>query len=73
MRRFVVLITLSLGFIAPLAVSVAEAADTQVFEAWSRNTDCRGKRAKKPQGEPKKKGKDGKDGKDGKKPYGFEL
>jgi hypothetical protein len=76
MRRLVVLLTLSLGFIAPLAVSVAEAADAQVSRAWSRNTDCRGKRAKKPQGEPKKKdrdGKDGKTGKDGKKPYGFEL
>jgi hypothetical protein len=86
MRRLVVLLTLSLGFIAPLAVSVAEAADAQVLGAWSRNTDCRRKRAaKKPQGEAKKKGKGGKggkggkdgktgkDGKDGKKPYGFEL
>jgi hypothetical protein len=75
MRRLVVLLTLSLGFIAPLAVSVAEAANAQAFEASSHNTDCRRKRAaKKPQGEPnKKKDKDGKDGKDGKKPYGFEL
>jgi hypothetical protein len=77
MRRLVVLLTLSLGFIAPLAVSVAEAADAQALEASSHSTDCRRKRAaKKPQGEPKKKdrdGKDGKNGKDGKKPYGFEL
>jgi hypothetical protein len=71
MRRLVVLLTLSLGFIAPLAVSVAEAADAQTPGASSRSTDCRRKRAaKKPQGEPKKKDKDGKDGK---KPYGFEL
>jgi hypothetical protein len=68
MRRLVVLLTLSLGLIAPLAVSVAEAA-----AASPRNTDCRSKRAKKAQDEPKKKDKGGKDGKDGKKPYGFEL
>jgi hypothetical protein len=76
MRRLVVLLTLSLGFIAPLAVPLAEAADAQAPGASSRSTDCRRKRAKKPQGEPKKKdrdGKDGKDGKAGKKPYGFEL
>jgi hypothetical protein len=70
MRRLVVLLTLSLAFIAPLAVPLAEAADAQAAGASSRSTDCRHKRAaKKPQGEPKKKDKD----KDGKKPYGFEL
>jgi hypothetical protein len=71
MRRLVVFLTLSLGFTAPLAVSVAEAADAQSVRASTCSTDCRRQRAKKPQGEPKKKDKD-KD-KDGKKPYGFEL
>lgn len=65
MRRLVVLLTLSVGFIAPLAVSVAQAEDAATARA-SHGTDCRGKRAKKQQSEPKKKDKD-------KKQYGFEL
>jgi len=64
MRRLVVLLTLSVGFLAPLAVSVAEAASPETVQATSQSSACRRKRAKKPQGESKKKDK---------KPYGFEL
>jgi hypothetical protein len=80
MRRIVVLLTLAISFLAPLAISVAEAAEAGTLLAPAHGTDCKSRRAKKQgQGEaskPKKKGKDGKggkDGKDGKKPYGFEL
>ena len=69
MRRIVVLLTLALSFLAPLAISVAEAAQAGTVHASTSGTDCRRRRAKKPQDESKPKKKD----KDGKKPYGFEL
>jgi Ni/Co efflux regulator RcnB len=69
MRRTVVLLTLALAFLAPLATSVAEAAEAGTVQAPSRSTLCRRHRAKKQQSESKPKKKD----KDGKKPYGFEL
>jgi hypothetical protein len=69
MRRIVVLLTLALSFLAPLAISVAEAAEAGTVLSPAHGTDCKRKRAKKPQGESKPKKKD----KDGKKPYGFEL
>jgi Ni/Co efflux regulator RcnB len=69
MRRIVVLLTLALSFLAPLAISVAEAAEAGTVQASSHGTDCRRRRAKKQQDESKPKKKD----KDGKKPYGFEL
>jgi Ni/Co efflux regulator RcnB len=67
MRRIVVLLTLSLSFLAPLVISAAEAAETGTVQA--QNTDCRRRRAKKEKSESKPKKKD----KEGKKPYGFEL
>jgi Ni/Co efflux regulator RcnB len=73
MRRIVVLLTLALSFLAPLAISVAQAAEAGAVQATSHGTDCKRKRAKKQgqgQGDaskPKKKDKEGK------KPYGFEL
>jgi hypothetical protein len=70
MRRLGVLLALALSFLAPLAISVAEAAEAGTVQAPSRgNTDCRRRRAKKPQDESKPKKKD----KEAKKPYGFEL
>jgi hypothetical protein len=69
MRPTVVLLTLALSFLAPLAISVAEAAEAGTIQAPAHGTDCRRRRAKKPQDEGKSKKKD----KDGKKPYGFEL
>lgn len=71
MRRLVVLLALALSFLAPLAISVAEAAEAGTVQAPSHGTDCRRRRAKKPQDDSKSKKKD-KD-KDSKKPYGFEL
>ena len=73
MRRTAVLLTLSLSFLAPFAVSVAEAAEPGTVQAPARATDCRGKRAKKQSNEGKNEGKTKKKDKDGKKPYGFEL
>ncbi len=71
MRRIVVLLTLAISFLAPLAISIAEAAEAGTVQAPAHGTDCRRRRAKKQgQGDdskPKKKDKDGK------KPYGFEL
>ncbi len=70
MRRIEVLLALALSFLAPLAISVAEAAEAGTVQVSSHGTtDCRRKRAKKQQDESKPKKKD----KDGKKPYGFEL
>jgi hypothetical protein len=69
MRPTVVLLTLALSFLAPLAISVTEAAEAGTIQAPAHGTDCRRKRAKKSQDESKSKKKD----KDGKKPYGFEL
>jgi hypothetical protein len=69
MRRTVVLLTLAISFLAPLAISVAQAAEAGTVQAPAHGTDCRRRRAKKPQDDSKSKKKD----KDGKKPYGFEL
>ncbi len=69
MRRIVVLLTLVLSFLVPLAISVAEAAEAGTVQTSSHGTDCRRKRAKKQNDGSKPKKKD----KDGKKPYGFEL
>lgn len=66
MRRIVIILTLALSFIAPLATSIAVAAEPSNVHA---QTVCKGRRAKKQsEAKPKKKDKD----KD-KKPYGFEL
>jgi Ni/Co efflux regulator RcnB len=73
MRRIVVLLTLAISFLAPLAISVTEAAEAGTVQAPTHGTDCKRRRAKKQgqgQGDdskPKKKDKEGK------KPYGFEL
>lgn len=69
MRRFAVLVTLALSFLAPLAIPVAQAAQPGTLGAASSDTSCRRRRAKK---QPSSEGKKKKD-KDGKKPYGFEL
>lgn len=69
MRRIVVLLTLAISFLAPLALSVAEAAEPGTVQAPVHGTDCKRRRAKKQGDESKPKKKD----KDGKKPYGFEL
>jgi len=71
MRRFVVLLSLSLSFIAPLAIPDAQAGEPGTAQAQSQSTSCKRRRAKKQHSDskPKKKDKD----KDGKKPYGFEL
>jgi len=69
MRRTVVLLTLALSFIAPLAISVVQAAEAGTVQASSHGTDCKRRRAKKQGDESKPKKKD----KEGKKPYGFEL
>jgi hypothetical protein len=67
MRRILIILTLALSFIAPLATSIAVAAEPSNVHA--QNTACKGRRAKKQsEAKPKKKDKD----KD-KKPYGFEL
>jgi Ni/Co efflux regulator RcnB len=74
MRRTVVLLTLALSFLAPLASSVAEAAEAGTVQAPRHGTDCRRRRAKKPHDESKSnESKSKKKDKDGKKPYGFEL
>jgi len=57
------------SFLAPLAISVAEAAEAGTVQSPSHGTQCRSRRAKKQQSESKPKKKD----KEGKKPYGFEL
>ena len=71
MRRIVVLLTLVLSFLAPLAISVAQAAEAGTVQASWHGTDCKRRRAKKQgqgdESKPKKKDKEGK------KPYGFEL
>ena len=73
MRRIAVLLTLALSFLAPLASSVAEAAESGTVQAASHRSECRNRRAKKQQDESKQKKKDKDKDKDGKKPYGFEL
>jgi hypothetical protein len=71
MRRFVVLLTLVLSFVVPVAIPAAQASEPGTVQAQASDTSCRRRRAKKQHSEskPKKKDKD----KDGKKPYGFEL
>jgi len=71
MRRFVVLLTLVLSFVAPLAIPAAHASEPGTLQARASNTSCRRHRRPKKQqsdsSKPKKKDKDSK------KPYGFEL
>jgi len=69
MRRFVVLLSLVLSFVAPLAIPAAQASEPAAVGARAPSTSCRHRRAKKQQSDNKPKKKD----KDGKKPYGFEL
>ena len=71
MRRIVVLLTLVLSFIAPLAIPTAQASEPGAVQAQTPKTSCRRRRVKKQHSESKPK-KD-KDKKDSKKPYGFEL
>lgn len=67
MRRLVVLLTLALSFVVPLAIPVAQAGEPDGVQARSSSTTCKRRRsAKKQNGNGKKKKKD-------KKPYGFEL
>jgi hypothetical protein len=68
MRRFVVLVTLVLSFVAPVVIPAAQASEPRAVQAPLRDTSCRRRRAKKHSSESKPK-KD----KDSKKPYGFEL
>jgi Ni/Co efflux regulator RcnB len=75
MRRIVVLLTLAISFLAPLAISVTEAAEAGTVQAPAHGTDCKRRRAKK-QGQGQGQGDDSKPkkkDKEGKKPYGFEL
>jgi Ni/Co efflux regulator RcnB len=68
MRRLVVLLTLVLSFVAPVAIPAAQAGEPDSVQARSPDTSCkRRRRAKKQNGDSKSKKK-----KD-KKPYGFEL
>jgi len=69
MRRFVVLLTLVLSFVAPLVIPAAQASEPGAVQAPSPSTSCKRRRAKKQSSDSKPKKKD----KDGKKPYGFEL
>ena len=68
MRRCVVLLTLVLSFVAPLALPAAQASEPGAMQARSPTTSCKRKRAKRRDSDHKKK-----KGKDDKKPYGFEL
>jgi hypothetical protein len=66
MQRIAVLLTLTLSFLAPLAIPSAQAADDEAVGAQAGA--CRHRRAKRrTDDKPKKKEKDSK------KPYGFEL
>ena len=69
MRRFAVLLTLVLSFIAPLAIPAAQASEPVAAQAPSPSTSCKRRRAKKPNADNGSKKKAKKD----KKPYGFEL
>jgi hypothetical protein len=65
MQRIAVLLTLSLSFIAPLAIPSAQAAPGGTVT--ERSSSCKNRAAKKrADDKPKKKDKE-------KKPYGFEL
>jgi hypothetical protein len=71
MRRLVVLLSLVLSFVAPLAIPAAQASEPGALQAQASDSSCRRpRRAKKQQADSSKKKK--KD-KDSKKPYGFEL
>jgi hypothetical protein len=69
MRCFVVLLTLVLSFVAPLAIPTVQASEPGTVQAPSSDTSCR-RRHRRPKkqsdNKSKKKAKD-------KKPYGFEL
>jgi len=69
MRRIVVLLSLVLSFLAPLAIPAAQAAEPGSVQAQRPDTSCRRRRPKKQTSQSKPK----KDKKDSKKPYGFEL
>jgi hypothetical protein len=70
MRSKAVLVTLALSFIAPVFLFAADTARADTARVSSTDGACRGKRAKKSDGDSSKaKKKD----KDGKKSYGFEL
>jgi hypothetical protein len=74
MRCKAVLVALALSFTVPVLTATAEAAEAGTVRASSADTSCRGKRAKKQDGENKSNdGKSKKKDKDGKKSYGFEL
>jgi hypothetical protein len=72
MRRFVVLLTLVLSFVVPLAVPAAQASEPGTLQAQAPNSSCRRHRRAKKQQSDSSKSKKKKD-KDSKKPYGFEL
>jgi hypothetical protein len=69
MRRCVVLVTLVLSFVVPLAIPVAQAASPDSVQVSTSRTTCKRRRAKKPRSGEKAKKK----GKNKQKPYGFEL
>jgi hypothetical protein len=69
MRRCVVLLTLAISFVAPLAIPAAFASEPGSVQTQTSDTSCKRRRAKKSNSESKPKKKD----KDSKKPYGFEL
>ncbi len=68
MRRLVVLLTMVLSFVAPLAIPAAEASEPDAVRAADSSCKPRSRRAKRPSSDKSKK-----KGKDSKKPYGFEL
>ena len=69
MRRIVVLLTLVLSFVAPLALPAAQAREPGSVRAQASDTSCRRRHRKKRHTESKTKKNKKKD----KKPYGFEL
>jgi len=70
MRLLVVLLTMVLSFVAPLAIPGAEASEPDTARARASDSSCkpRSRRAKRQSSNKSKK-----KGKDSKKPYGFEL
>jgi hypothetical protein len=73
MRCKAVLVTLALSFIVPVLAATAD-AEAGTVRSSSADTSCRGKRAKKQDGDNKSNdSKAKKKDKDGKKSYGFEL
>lgn len=69
MQKIAVLLTLTLSFIAPLAIPAAQAAGAGFVHAVSNNNQCRRHGSKKASEDKPKKKK----GKEEKKSYGFEL